>query len=63
MAESKRRGRPYLDGETKSIPITLSLPPRDFSRLSQEAQQQRCGSVQELIRRKLGRSDEADDDE
>jgi len=63
MSDPKRRGRPYLDGETKSIPITLSLPQRDYNRLSQEAQQQRCGSVQELIRRKLGRSEETDDDE
>jgi hypothetical protein len=62
MADSKRRGRPYLDGETHSIPITLSLPPRELTRLSQEAQQQRCASVQELIRRKLSH-DDSDDDE
>lgn len=60
MGEPKRRGRPYLDGETKSIPVTVALPPKQFDRLCREAQ--RDGkTLPQVIRRKIDSADEDDE--
>lgn len=62
MTDPKRRGRRYLDGETRSIPVTVALPPRDYDRLCREAQRTDT-TLPAVIRTKIARADEADDDE
>jgi hypothetical protein len=54
MDAKRRVGRPPLDGRTKSVPVTFSLPPKRFDELCADAQRQRL-TLTALLRRLVAR--------
>jgi hypothetical protein len=50
----KRRGRPPLDATDKSVPVTVSMPSREYDRYDRQARQNGI-SIPEVLRRLLHR--------
>lgn len=48
----KRRGRPPIDADDPSVPVTVALPSRTFDELSERARHE-VVSLPEIIRRNL----------
>lgn len=62
MSETKRRGRPTLDQADHTVPVSISLPSRQFDALSTQAIREGV-SLPEIIRRKIRRADDREEDE
>jgi predicted HicB family RNase H-like nuclease len=52
VSERRQRGRPPVDADDPSVPVTLSLPSKELAAYAQSAQRQRL-SLQDWIRRVL----------
>jgi Ribbon-helix-helix protein, copG family len=52
MAEPRRPGRPPLDDADPSVPVTVTLPSKDFDALCKRALREGV-SIPEIIRRDL----------
>jgi len=60
MSDDRRPGRPPLDPNHRSIPVTVRLSPSQYDDAHQQARRERI-TLPELIRRRLSDDDEADD--
>jgi len=57
----KKNGRPPLDATDPSVLVAFRLPGRQYDALYQRAQRERV-PISDLIRRRVNRDDDADDD-
>ena len=62
MNEPKRRGRPSLDPDDRAVPVSFSLPSRQYDKLTRQAQEEKI-TLPEVIRRKIRLADVLDDDD
>lgn len=61
-APLKRIGRPRVDPDDQSVPVSLTLPARQYDQVFADAQRDRV-SLAEAIRRRLAKSDDDRDDD